>query len=427
MTKSVHLTYNVVFLMLLIIVFSSQSFAQDTDAQNIIAKMRSLDEALLQNRTLVLRMQSPAKSHHRLDRGLRLDKISVTTQDDAMAIEREMSYADAPVYLDREHPLTRGYDYNTAGKFILWRKTRTRALIESDFQGHQVEKNCFLIDPDGKVTEEEGGDTFDLYRPSDTRRYLRYWTPIWCTGRGFSKLLSRVTEVSETEDGLISFRAEGFLNPRIQGNWHMVVDPKVGYLVRSASFSLSGDSSVAFLCTTSGTKWFDAGSMAERGTIGTASNEENQMATIIQTLEHKPEPDTDLLGECRRILRGTFPPGAKVHDWQPNPKDPIAYFAGDQLLSDRDVLDAVKDADIVSKSPNDASANTKKDSPRLQDSNETKESSVPIDQNIATGQETSPPAAEPGQRSILYILIAIAVLVIVIIAIGQCRHAKSRV
>jgi Leucine-rich repeat (LRR) protein len=316
--------------------------SRDTDERDIISKMRSFDEAFLKACTLVVHMRTPASPFNQYERGQTLTRITVILHEGAIAVEREISYTDVPAY--REKTPATEIDYSPDGRLIVWRYTRERSLIESDFQGHQAEKKCLLVSPDGQVTEHHGRPSFDFYRPSDMQRYIRWFhAPIWATGRGLASSLTTVTEVHQGEDGLISFSASGFLDPRIEGTWQMVVDPKADCLIRSACFTASGSDTPSFECTTSGTKWFDAYCLAERANIG-------RLQDTAVTEQYKPEPNMVLLDEFRRILRGPLPEGVVVYDWRPNPQSVVPYIVPKSTMSEQDVLNETVDitADIGS-------------------------------------------------------------------------------
>gem|GEM_PF-377635 len=302
--------------------------ARDTNDQDILNKMRSLDKSFLEAYALVVHEQTSAASRfNQYEQGQKLTKITVTSHEGAIAVEREISYTKVPAYRPKT-PATK-LDYRPDGKLIVWRHTRERSLMESDFQGHQNELMCFLVSPDGQITTHQGTPSFDFHRPTDMKRYLRYFRhPIWATGRGFANSLSKVTDVRQAQDGLISFRSSGFLDPRIQGTWQMLVDPNAAYLVRSASFTSNGSSKPSFVCTTSGTKWFNTYCLAERANIGDNA--------IIQ--QYKPEPDMDLLADFRRIFRGQLPTGTRVYDWRADPKNVIPYLVGEVPMSEKEIL-----------------------------------------------------------------------------------------
>jgi hypothetical protein len=326
------------FVEVMLVLFSCPLLYAAPSGSELLSRLRAHDEAFLQAQTLVVHIQTPARRElNQYERGQKLSKITLTSYQGAIAYDREISYTDVPAYRRR-----RGIDYDEDGRLIVWRDTRERSLIESDFQGMQRGLTCLLISPDGRITQHRGGPKFYFYQPSHTIRYFWFWTPIWATGRGFADLLSKVTEVRQAEDGLISFSASGFLNlnPRVPGVWQMVVDPNADYLVRSASFTASKGSKPDFACTTSGTKWFDTCCLAERADMGGVYG----IYPAAVTEQYKPEADMELLDEVRRILRGSLPKGATVYDRRPNPERVFNYVVGEHPMSEEEVLDLALDA-----------------------------------------------------------------------------------
>ena|GEM_PF-2289138 len=424
MNKTVCAASTVIFSTLLAVLFSTRSFSQDADGQDILSKMRSFDEAFLQSHTIVLRIQIPAKRENEYERGQKITKITTTSHDGAIAVEREISYTDMPAY--REKTPATDINYRPDGRLIVWRHTRERSLLESDFQGHSDELTCVLVSPDGQTTEFEAGNpSFDLYRPSDAKRHLFMWIPVWSTGRGFARSLSRINEVSQSEDGLISFTASGFLHPRVQGTWRMVVDPKAGYLVRSASFAAAQGAAPSFVCTTSGTKWFESCALAERANVSRGFDLVNQTVRTAAIENYKPQADMALFEKTRNILRSPPPVGARVYDWVINPQNVVAYIAGVHPLSDDDLLDAVAEANLPAES-NQASDKIKNNATALRNSNDVeKPSHPPADQNDSAEQNTAPPVAGSNARSAFFWTL-VAVIACAIVAIGAIRYAKSK-
>ncbi|UCG46581.1 MAG: hypothetical protein JSU94_13865 [Phycisphaerales bacterium] len=424
MNKTVCAANTVILSTLLAVLFSTRSFSQDADGPDILSKMRSFDEAFLQSHTIVLRIQTPAKRDNEYERGRKITKITTTSHDGAMAVEREISYTDTPAY--REKTPATEIDYRPDGRLIVWRHTRERSLLEPDFQGHSDELTCVLVSPDGQTTEFQAGNpSFDLYRPSDAKRHLFMWIPIWSTGRGFTRSLSSINEVSQSEDGLITFTASGVLHPRVQGTWRMVVDPKAGYLVRSASFAAARAAAPSFVCTTSGTKWFDSCALAERANVSRGLDLVDQTVRTATIEDYKPQADMALFEKTRKILRGPLPKGARVYDWVINPQNVVAYIAGVHPLSDDDLLDTVAEANLPAES-NQVSDKPNSGAAPPHDSNEIKKpSQPPVDRNDSSDQNTRSPAAGANARSPFFWTL-VALIACAIVAIAAIRYAKSK-
>ena len=285
---------------------------------DIISKMRSFDDTFMQASTIVVKTKSPVKSMMQAERGDKIEEITIVLNKNTIAVDREISYTEMPVY--QKMPSVRTIDYDPNGRLIVWRHTRERSLLEPDFQGHSDELKCILVSPDGQTTEYAAGNpSFDFYRPDDMQRYSLFLYPILATGRGFSKYLSEVIEMHKTKDGLVNFSARGFSPLGVAQIWQMVVDPNANYLVRSASYKLINET---FSFSTTGIKKFDGHSMAQRANIGP------QITMEIQ--DYKPEVNKELLETTINMLRGPLPKGSKVYDWVTNPGHVTAYIAGDE-------------------------------------------------------------------------------------------------
>ncbi|MBN1973183.1 MAG: redoxin domain-containing protein [Sedimentisphaerales bacterium] len=282
---------------------------------DIISRMRSFDEAFMQSSTIVVKTKSSVKSRMQAERGDKIEEITIVLNKRTIAVDREISYTEMPVYQN-----VSAMDLNPDGTLVVWRPTRERSLLEPDFQGYTRELKGIHISPDGETTEFDAATpSFDFYRPDDMQRYSYFWYPILATGRGFSQYLSKVIGMHKTEDGLISFSASGFSHNGIALTWQMVVDPNADCLVRSASYELKNAS---FSIDTTGIKKFDGHLLAQRANIGTQ--------IIMEILGYKPEVNKELLETTINILRGPLPKGSKVYDWVTNPGRVAAYIAGDE-------------------------------------------------------------------------------------------------
>ncbi|MHC4097501.1 MAG: M56 family metallopeptidase, partial [Planctomycetota bacterium] len=310
----------------------SDESAQEIGGIELLDKLRSFDKSFLQSQTVVLEMQSQTKLEHMPDPESTKKRITLTSENGSIAIEREILYTSQPSY----HKMTDQtvVDYDSSENLLVWRTTRSRSLLEPDFQAHQKDLILIRVSPQGDLIEQEGAPTAELYKPTDSQRFMDFMFSIWTTGRGFADSLSRITEVYQEQNGLIGIRAKGTFSPKMEGSWQMSLDPKAAYLVRSASFTSNGKDSPMFVCTTTGTKWSENCCLAETANIGWGFDLLRGDLTTAKLEKFKLEADRPLFVKLRRILREKLALNTQVIDFRISP--PYRFQVdGGKSLEDR--------------------------------------------------------------------------------------------
>ena len=386
--------------------------AADLDAEGLLHKLNSLDESLLHGQTILVEMDYPEYGFQLGYKGTSKRRIALTSDDASMAVECEIRHMSEPVYRKGAEPI----DYDKDGNYLVWRNTRTCSLLENDLHARRREQMLIRVTPEGKLIEQEGAPVVDFYKPGDLSwTFMDFMLPIWTTGRGFARCLSRIVEVEpDQQSGLISFRANGTLSPKTEGTWQISVDPKAAYLVRSASFTANRKASASFVCTTAGTKWHDTMCLAERATLKMGANIPRFSDNVITSAatEFKPQADVALFKRARSLFRRPLPRDTEVLDFQVTPT--ARYRVGSLPMTNRELLDVVANAEPVIGDANHAAPAQAR---VLSDAN-----NEPIDANHPEQDSTS---AEPNRDTNPYSILVLAAAIVLIAAIGVFYARKK--
>lgn len=415
MNKVIQIGNVITFLTALATLLCTQSSAEELEGQELLDKLRSLDKSFLHTQTTVIEMERPEYDIQLRYEGSTKKKTTLTSDDGRMAIECERWYMSEPIYRTGSEPI----DYDKDGNYLVWRNIRSCSLLEPDLHAQQRERILIRVTPQGDLIEQEGAPVVEFYEPADSSwMFLDFMLPIWATGRGFAEHLSRITEVDQDQQsGLINFRASGSFSPKIEGTWEMSVDPKAAYLVRSASFTPNRGVSPSFICTTTGTKWFDTCCLAKKATIKMDADIPplNDNVITAASKEFKPQADMALFSKARNLLRGPLPKDTDVIDFRVTPT--LKYRVGKLPMTDRELLDVVADAELAIFDTNQAAL---KQVSITADAN-----SEPMDANHLRYGTTSPAPNRDGGRYAIFALAAVVVGVVAIGAIYASKRAKN--
>ena len=414
MNKSVRIQSTLLLVTVLAVLLAPSS-AQEIGGIELLDKLRSFDKSFLQSQTVVVEMQSQTKLEHMPDPESTKKRITLTSENGSIAIEREILYTSQPSY--RKMTDQTIVDYDRHKNLLVWRTTRSRSLLEPDFQAHQKDLILIRVSPEGDLIEQEGAPTAELYKPTDSQRFMDFMFSIWTTGRGFADSLNRITEVSQEENGLIGIRAKGTFSSKMEGSWQMSLDPKAAYLVRSASFTSNGKDSPMFVCTTTGTKWSENCCLAEKANIGWGFDLLRGDLTTTKLEKFKLEADRPLFVKLRRILREKLALNTQVIDFRISP--PYRFQVGKLPMTNRELLDVVADA-----------------IPAIPDANQSEPEQVIISSDANTEQigpgqadvnDSSTPASSPApvKRTPSYVIFLLAAVVLAAVAIGAIYAAKT--
>ena len=401
MQRSVPLKNMMVVASLLVMLLCAKLLAEDLNGQELLDKLRSSDSAFLNSRTISMEMEKPV-NWTRPDERLKT-KIALTVDNGSIGWEEEISYLSEVRYQKGLAP----QNYDKDGNQYVWNITRKQGLIENDLQARRKEMVLLLVSPTGDFADEEEAAPIVEYRqPSDRTRFIEYTSVIWSTGRGFADHLKKISELKKDESGLVHFTAHGNFSSNNDGLWEMVVDPKSGYLVRSAVFTRNGHESPGFICTTIGTKWLDDYSVAKEARM---SSWDKSKITTTQTLQSKLQPDAELFDKLRKTLRSELPKDTEVVDWRPNPRKALRFRVGKFPMRDSELLNVVADMN----------------SPVL-DSNLAKPQQVTTSSHT-NGNEARPLVSSPGlaKRAPRHVIFVLAAVIIALLTVGVLYARKA--
>ena len=400
MRQIVRLENMMVVASLFVMLLFAKLSAEDLNGQELLDKLRSYDSAFLNSQTISMEMEKPV-DWTRPDERQKI-KMALTTDNGSIGWEEEISYLSGPRYREGLTP----QNYDKDGNLYVWNVTRKQGLIENDFQARRREMVLLIVSPTGNFSEQEAAPEVEFRQSSDRKKFIEYTSVIWSTGRGFADHLKKIIEAKKDENGLIHFTAHGNFSPNSDGLWEMVVDPKSGYLVRSASFTGNGHKSPIFICTTIGTKWFDNCSLAKEARF---SSWDKSKITTTQTVQFKPEPDAKLFDKLRKTLRSELPKDTEVIDWRPNSRKALRFRVGKFPMKDSELLDVVADAN-----------------PAIFDTNlaEPQQVITSLDTN---GNDPRPPTSSPGsaKRAPRYVIFALVAVVIAVLTVGVFYARKT--
>jgi len=397
--------YRIYCVLLFTITITPQLLNAEMNGSEVLERLRSYDKAFLQNATLALETNSIVNLFRPNE--FKITKTVLTTKESSIAWSSQIFYTSTPSYREKTPATTIDFDEND--NLLVWNVTQRGGLKEDDFQGRQKKMALLRISPEGNISEKEGAPTVEFRQPEDSVKFLDYMCLIWSSGRGFADCLDRVVEVNERDDGLINIKAYGSFSPRITGIWNITLDPKAGYLVRSALFNKAGQESAPFVFTSNGTKWIGGVSLSEESNYF-FGDDKNIFKT--KTERFKPETDEELLGKLRNDLRGTLPRHTVVIDFRVTP--PLTYRAGRLPMSDRELLDVVADAKPLIVDTNQAASAQVRVVSEANDE--------PIDTNYPEQDSTG---AEPNRYTNPYSIPVLAAAIVLIAAIGVF-YARKR-
>ena len=389
--------------------------AEGSDTDEILARLRAFDSAFLRAHTVVVRQQTPP-SRREGYQGAKVEKITFSSDNNTTAVLREISYISAPSFRAGHSRI----DYDQNGRLVVWRTVRTLSLKEPDFQGFHEDRVLLLVSPEGDTVEKEAAPNIRLYQPTDYRRILHFKIPLWATGRGFADSLARIIEVRQQDDGLLAFRAEGTLAPGLEGSWQVSVDSNAGYLVRAASFTISGEDSPFLVYAGSGTKWYDTCCLAKQANLSYAPGFfEGDGVVSADVQDFSPQADAALFSEARAALRGRLPEGAQVVDWRSFPDEPVRFTVGEPLMSAQDQLDVVADAAAPTSQMSQA------DAEGLTTGSDGTDSPTIAAQTEANDPRPTPSRSDSAGGTTRYVIFAAAGALIAVLIIAGVRARRA--
>lgn len=200
--------------------------------------LEAYDQTFLAGCFLDLEATFPTTAFDR-GQGLSTFHVQITSNGGEQAMVLQHVQAERNVY-STNHVTTH---YDQGGNYVLAHHKQEFALLGSASWKMRTDMERRTIDPAGKVVNAEARKPILEIRPvgnPDAANLLyRYVLPL---GRGFSQLLSSVTTVIVDEKSIAYVEARGTLFSANEGTWLLEIDTARDYLVRSAVFTVDGDS-----------------------------------------------------------------------------------------------------------------------------------------------------------------------------------------
>jgi len=115
-------------------------------------------------------------------------------------------------------------------------RTRRWGYWGHELSGNHYEDTNLFVEPTGEVTEKGVLVNTSVFGPQDEGPVGPRQAMLWSLGRFFSKHLSEITQVDESENGRLLVSALGNKVPSIKGRWELEIEPEAAWMVRKARF-----------------------------------------------------------------------------------------------------------------------------------------------------------------------------------------------
>jgi hypothetical protein len=164
--------------------------------------------------------------------------------------------------------------------------------------------------------------SLDVVDPDSPAYMLQIKRTLWCLGRGYSKHITKIRDVSPQKDGRLKVAADGLdMALRPGAKWELVIDPDAEYLVRSAELVDNRDRRSSY--TNSGLRRHGSHCVPERG--------ECQGAFINASFEFQSasfEADVEFLRRAKATMQPPYLIHTDVSDQRRTPELYMPYDAG---------------------------------------------------------------------------------------------------
>ena len=164
--------------------------------------------------------------------------------------------------------------------------------------------------------------SLDVVDPDAPTYMLPIRRTLWCLGRGYSRHVTRIRDVSRQEDGRLTVAADGLdMALRPGAKWELVIDPNAEYLVRSATLVDNRNRRSSF--TNSGLKRHGPHCVPEKGECKGAF-----ISTSFEFLSASFEADVEFLRRAKATMQPPYLIHTDVHDQRRTPELYMPYDAG---------------------------------------------------------------------------------------------------
>ena len=146
--------------------------------------------------------------------------------------------------------------------------------------------------------------------------------PLLCLGRGYSRYITDVKEVSREENGRLKVTADGLqVGYRPGAKWDLLIDPDAGYMVRSAK--MVDDRKRTMTIVNSGLKRYGPRCVPEK-----AECKGTFIDAVFEIESASPEADAAFLKRAKAAMRPPYLIHTDVSDQRVTPELRIQYGAG---------------------------------------------------------------------------------------------------
>ncbi len=329
-----YVTLTVCLCWLVVFLTGCSSLGQNSGA-SVLANLRDFDSLILDEMTLHVREVQPRPIGWITDSTQTVRDVVVTTRDGVWVSWAKLDENMPPPSYQKYGEGRAGGAYTPLGNLRVARRAQFVTLYEPDFRGlHTIYLN-YVVSPDGEVSQAMGAPIVHLYDPVCGLESWDVYIPVLSAGRGYSKLLAEITEVSKQDDGLLRCKAIGRRPGRppddTSFDWELLVDPDAAYMVRWAKCVWRKNGSANFIIETEGTRWFEWGPLPEKARFVSSPEYYGKSLDAFWEISFKAmaaRGDEELIASARKLLRGEFPKGTKVFDKRKSAKVP-SYTVGE--------------------------------------------------------------------------------------------------
>ena len=112
--------------------------------------------------------------------------------------------------------------------------SKVATLFDGTKSAQMRTETVFLISPSNEVKPDTQRHLIYLCTPDGPELALSVKKAVWSAGRGYSRYLHEITQISKLKNGWTSVSAKGFESPSVLGKWELKIDPNASFIVREA-------------------------------------------------------------------------------------------------------------------------------------------------------------------------------------------------
>lgn len=306
-------------LMICVVSWVTDGFGQDPSKPQPKTTLAQVREASLDSFTLAVEVDLPVHLFiPGQGRATRVMRVSVGK--DVLAIVWKASQLPVPKYYPPDTHGYQGGDYDVDGNLIVPMWSEGASFRDQSVHEEYSEGTGSYVAPDGAAKPLNSGALLSRRRPSDSNtvslNLLR--RVLWALGRPWPDSLGDGMSLELNADGTQRLRTAGSWAPTSgSGVSELLIEPSNGHLVRQASFGAEGEAPRAE-CRSEGTRRFGDVVLAERGEFTLHPIE----TLTVRLISFKPELDTDLIAEARKVISRAQTRMVQVFDYRDDPKKP---------------------------------------------------------------------------------------------------------